>query len=102
MNKTIKILSNNVFGDGEIKFNILNYTPNYSNPHLNIEVPIFTIHGNHDYPSHDLGFLSAVDILHNSHLVNFFGKHSDENNIVVEPIIFLKGKTKIALYGIGY
>ena len=40
---------------------------------VNISLPIFSIHGNHDDPS-GLGGHSCMDILHESKLVNYFGK----------------------------
>lgn len=46
---------------------------NYQDPNLNVGLPIFTIHGNHDDPS-GADNLSAVDILSSCGLVNYFGK----------------------------
>lgn len=46
---------------------------NYENENLNIGLPVFTIHGNHDDPSGE-GNLSAVDVLSSCGLVNYFGK----------------------------
>ncbi len=37
-------------------------------------LPVFTIHGNHDDPAGQ-DSLSAVDILSEAGLVNYFGKH---------------------------
>lgn len=34
--------------------------------------------------------------------MNYFGKHSNADNILVKPLLFQKGETKIALYGIGH
>ena len=46
---------------------------NYANPNMNIGLPIFSIHGNHDDPV-GLGGLSALDNLHATGLVNYFGR----------------------------
>jgi double-strand break repair protein MRE11 len=46
---------------------------NYTNPNMNIGLPIFSIHGNHDDPV-GLGGLSAMDNLHSTGLVNYFGR----------------------------
>lgn len=46
---------------------------NYENKDLNIGLPVFTIHGNHDDPCGE-GNLSAVDVLSSCGLVNYFGK----------------------------
>lgn len=37
-------------------------------------LPVFTVHGNHDCPT-GLGHLSAVDVLSQLGLVNYFGDH---------------------------
>lgn len=46
---------------------------NFANPNMNIDLPVFTIHGNHDDPS-GADNLSAVDLLSTCGLVNYFGK----------------------------
>jgi double-strand break repair protein MRE11 len=46
---------------------------NFASPHLNVGLPVFTIHGNHDDPS-GADNLSAVDLLSTCGLVNYFGK----------------------------
>ena len=81
--------------------------PNFSNQNLNISLPIFTIHGNHDYPSNDFGKISVCDLLHTSHHVNYFGKHLSTSNSkkgTLKPLIFTKEgcSSKLALYGLGY
>ena len=46
---------------------------NYANPNMNIGLPVFSIHGNHDDPV-GLGGLSALDNLHATGLINYFGR----------------------------
>ena len=46
---------------------------NFHNANVNIGLPVFTIHGNHDDPSGDQN-LSAVDVLSSCNLVNYFGR----------------------------
>jgi double-strand break repair protein MRE11 len=46
---------------------------NFEDPNLNVGLPVFTIHGNHDDPT-GADSLSAVDILSTAGLVNYFGK----------------------------
>ena len=46
---------------------------NYTDPNLNIQLPIFSIHGNHDDPS-GLGGFSCLDSLHSTGLINYFGR----------------------------
>ena len=68
-----------------------------------MDLPIFTIHGNHDDPTRDGGpdLLSAVDLLSVSNLVNYFGRQDEVDNIKVSPVLLQKGDTKVALYGMG-
>lgn len=66
---------------------------------------MFTIHGNHDDPSTSDN-ISAVDILASSNLVNYFGKVAIQGTygtgkIRLQPILMRKGKTHLALYGLG-
>lgn len=42
-------------------------------PNLNVGLPVFTIHGNHDDPAGGDN-LSAVDLVSSCGLVNYFGK----------------------------
>lgn len=46
---------------------------NFNNANVNVGLPVFTIHGNHDDPSGDQN-LSAVDVLSSCNLVNYFGR----------------------------
>lgn len=66
---------------------------------------MFSIHGNHDDPI-GLKMLSCLDQLKVNSYINHFGKVTDMEKIVVQPILFSKGsgenQVKIALYGIGH
>ncbi|KAG2734834.1 hypothetical protein G9P44_002840 [Scheffersomyces stipitis] len=75
-------------------------TVNYEDPNLNISIPVFAISGNHDDATGE-GLLSPLDILSVSGLVNHFGKIPDSENITVSPLLFQKGRTKLALYGMA-
>ena len=44
-------------------------------PNMNVSLPVFSIHGNHDDPT-GLGGFSCLDLLHEARLVNYFGKVS--------------------------
>ena len=72
----------------------LAYTPNYADENMNIDVPIFIIHGNHDYPSSAQN-ISAIDVLSASGYVNYFGKVTNWEKIEILPILFHKGKSKV-------
>ncbi|KAI1381666.1 DNA repair exonuclease [Hypoxylon crocopeplum] len=73
---------------------------NYEDPDINISIPVFSIHGNHDDPSGEGNFCS-LDILQVAGLVNYFGLVPEMNNIHAKPILLQKGLTKLALYGIS-
>ena len=64
-------------------------------------MPIFSIHGNHDHPV-GLELFSSMDQLSCNSYINYFGKVHSVEEIVVEPVLLVKGKTKLALYGIGH
>lgn len=46
---------------------------NFEDPNLNVSIPIFAIHGNHDDPA-GKGNLAALDVLSSAGLINYFGK----------------------------
>uniref|UniRef100_A0A8B9SHT8 Double-strand break repair protein n=1 Tax=Anas platyrhynchos TaxID=8839 RepID=A0A8B9SHT8_ANAPL len=73
---------------------------NYQDGNLNISIPIFSIHGNHDDPT-GADALCALDILSCAGLVNHFGRSTSVEKIDISPILLRKGRTKIALYGLG-
>ncbi|KAI8897233.1 Mre11 DNA-binding presumed domain-containing protein [Globomyces pollinis-pini] len=73
---------------------------NYQDPNLNVSMPIFSIHGNHDDPNGD-GNLCALDMLSVAGLVNYFGKQTQVDNVEVKPILLRKGDSRLALYGLG-
>lgn len=73
---------------------------NYEDPDMNISIPVFSIHGNHDDPSGD-GHFCSLDLLQVAGLVNYFGRVPEVDNIQVKPVLLQKGKTKLALYGLS-
>jgi double-strand break repair protein MRE11 len=73
---------------------------NYLEPTHNISLPVFSIHGNHDDPTGQ-GNYAALDILSVAGMVNYFGKILDFKEVVVNPILLRKGKTHVAVYGLG-
>ncbi|KAL1981655.1 hypothetical protein VTN96DRAFT_2369 [Rasamsonia emersonii] len=73
---------------------------NYEDLDINVAIPVFSIHGNHDDPSGE-GHLAALDILQVSGLINYFGRTPESDNIQVKPVLLQKGRTKLALYGIS-
>jgi double-strand break repair protein MRE11 len=77
---------------------------NFEDPNYNVELPVFSIHGNHDDPVREgpTGeVLAALDILATANLINYFGKSESAGRVEVAPVLVAKGKTKLALYGLG-
>ncbi|XP_030600519.1 double-strand break repair protein MRE11 [Archocentrus centrarchus] len=111
LHKCITMLRKYCMGDSPVRFNILsdqkvnfNTTQfpwvNYQDENLNISIPVFSIHGNHDDPTGAEG-LCALDLLSASGLVNHFGHSHSVEKIEISPILMQKGSTKLALYGLG-
>ncbi|KAL8931115.1 MAG: hypothetical protein Q9208_000219 [Pyrenodesmia sp. 3 TL-2023] len=73
---------------------------NYEDPDINVSIPVFSIHGNHDDPSGE-GHFAALDLLQVSGLVNYFGRTPESDNIQIKPVLLQKGNTKLALYGMS-
>lgn len=74
--------------------------PNYEDEDINVAIPIFSIHGNHDDPSGE-GHLAALDLLQVSGLINYYGRTPESDNIHIKPVLLQKGRTKLALYGMS-
>ncbi|KAK2752884.1 meiotic recombination [Arachnomyces sp. PD_36] len=73
---------------------------NYEDLDINVALPVFSIHGNHDDPSGE-GHLAALDLLQVSGLVNYYGRTPEADNIQIKPVLLQKGRTKLALYGMS-
>ena len=109
MYRCMDILNKYVLGDRPITFDVLsdervNFPErgkvNFRDENINIGLPIFSIHGNHDDPA-GMGGKSPMHILSASKMVNYFGNALDPNNIEITPVCLKKGDTKLALYGLG-
>lgn len=98
-----------VYGNKEIAFSLLsdpavNFPThalpmaNFQDPNINVALPVFAIHGNHDDP---VGGTSSLDLLATNGYLNYFGHVASLEEIVVEPVLLRKGHTFIALYGLG-
>lgn len=73
---------------------------NYEDPDMNISIPVFSIHGNHDDPGGD-GHFCSLDLLQAAGLVNYFGRVPEMDNIQVKPVLLQKGRTKLSLFGLS-
>jgi double-strand break repair protein MRE11 len=75
---------------------------NFNDPNLNVSIPVFIIHGNHDDPT-GASNLCALDIIASAGLINYFGKSItiSEQIVDISPILLEKGCTKLAIYGLG-
>ncbi|XP_048838073.1 double-strand break repair protein MRE11 [Brienomyrus brachyistius] len=93
---SFEILSDQAVNFGNSKFPWVNY----QDENLNISIPVFSVHGNHDDPTGADG-LCALDILSCAGLVNHFGRSQSVEKVEVSPMLLQKGTSNIALYGIG-
>ncbi|KAI9500362.1 Metallo-dependent phosphatase-like protein [Coemansia spiralis] len=108
MHQALSLLRQHCMGDTPVSVEYLSdpqvdfaeQAVNYEDPNMNISLPVFSIHGNHDDPSGD-GNLSAMDLLAVSGLVNYFGRQAQVEDIRVAPVLLRKGDTRLALYGLG-
>nr|BAE27000.1 unnamed protein product [Mus musculus]BAE27119.1 unnamed protein product [Mus musculus]BAE40140.1 unnamed protein product [Mus musculus] len=73
---------------------------NYQDGNLNISIPVFSIHGNHDDPT-GADALCALDVLSCAGFVNHFGRSMSVEKVDISPVLLQKGSTKLALYGLG-
>jgi len=110
--KCLQILRERVLGDRPVQVEYLSDPEvdfghcnskcvNYENPNLNIALPIFSIHGNHDDPSGHGGH-SCLDLIHEAGMVNYWGKVTDLKHIKVRPVLLRKGPVQVALYGLSH
>lgn len=110
MYQVMRSLRMNCFGDKPCEIEMLSDASeqfagsfnhvNYEDPDINVAIPVFSIHGNHDDPSGE-GHLAALDILQMSGLLNYYGRIAESDNIQVKPVLLQKGSTKLALYGMS-
>lgn len=73
---------------------------NYEDLDINVAIPVFSIHGNHDDPT-GRGYYGPLDVLQMSGLLNYYGKTPEADKIEVKPVLLQKGNTKLALYGLS-
>ncbi|KAF2401435.1 DNA repair exonuclease [Trichodelitschia bisporula] len=73
---------------------------NYEDLDINVAIPVFSIHGNHDDPTGE-GHFAALDVLQVAGLVNYYGRTPESDRIAVKPVLLQKGGTKLALYGLS-
>lgn len=108
--RVISLLRKYTFGSKPISFELLSNPAinfpthgvplaNFQDPNVNIAIPIFSIHGNHDDP---VGGTSALDVLANNSCLNYFGVTESVESIQLSPILLRKGHTFLALYGLGH
>ncbi|CAI5729940.1 unnamed protein product [Peronospora destructor] len=113
--ETMRLLRTYCMGDNAVKFQVVSDQSvnfpnfgvvNFEDPNYNVELPIFSIHGNHDDPARSGGgdvtqSLAALDLLSAANLVNYFGKSDKVDAVEVFPVLLTKGNTRVAIYGLG-
>lgn len=111
LNRGMEVFTKTIFGTKKHNFemDVMDDTCssiNIENEDVNIAVPVFAIHGNHDYPTNS-DWRSVLEILKTNNLINYFGKREDLSFFRLRPICFKKKTSSgkmigIALYGMGY
>uniref|UniRef100_A0A2I3HZ09 Double-strand break repair protein n=1 Tax=Nomascus leucogenys TaxID=61853 RepID=A0A2I3HZ09_NOMLE len=107
----LKLLRKCRMGDRAVQFEILSDQSvnfgfstfpwvNYQDGNLNISIPVFSIHGNHDDPM-GADACCALDILSCVAFVNHFGHSMSMEKIDISLVLLQKGSTRIALYDLG-
>uniref|UniRef100_A0A1B0BIS2 Double-strand break repair protein n=1 Tax=Glossina palpalis gambiensis TaxID=67801 RepID=A0A1B0BIS2_9MUSC len=109
--KCMNLLRMYTFGDKPIAVELIdgnqhfhgaiNESVNYEDPNLNVAIPVYSIHGNHD-DSSSFGGLSSLDLLSTTGLINYFGRCTDLSKVEISPILMKKGATRLALYGLSH
>ncbi|KAM7085647.1 double-strand break repair protein MRE11 isoform 1-T1 [Molossus nigricans] len=111
LHSCLELLRKYCMGDRPVQFEIISDQSvnfgfskfpwvNYQDDNLNISIPVFSVHGNHDDPT-GADALCALDILSCAGFVNHFGRSMSVEKIDISPVLLQKGSTKIALYGLG-
>ncbi|KAL6521129.1 meiotic recombination [Orobanche gracilis] len=109
--KAVEILRRHCLNDRPVQFQVVsdqtvNFANtfghvNYEDPHFNVGLPVFSIHGNHDDPA-GVDNLSAVDILSACNLLStILGKWFLKVLVLGRSLFTLFGSTSVALYGLG-
>ncbi|XP_048539898.1 double-strand break repair protein MRE11-like isoform X3 [Triticum urartu] len=112
--RTIEILRRRCLHDRPVQFQVVSDhaaslqnlfgRPNFEDQNINVGLPVFTIHGDHDDPT-GVDNMSAIDVLAAAGFVNYFGKvdigSSGIGHMSIHPILVKKGATSVALYGLG-
>ncbi|ETM46093.1 DNA repair protein (mre11), partial [Phytophthora nicotianae] len=113
--ETMRLLRTHCMGDGAVNFQVVSDQSvnfpnfgvvNFEDPNYNVELPIFSIHGNHDDPAREGGgdatqSLAALDLMSAANLINYFGKSEKVDAVEVFPVLLTKGNTRVAIYGLG-
>lgn len=109
--KTMKILRKYTMGHEPVQLQLMSDPTssfasgqiNYEDQFTSVDLPVFSIHGNHDDPTREAGdnTLAALDLLSVANLVNYVGKKKAIEYVEITPTILRKGTTHIALYTLG-
>ena len=111
MQRAMEIMRDHCLGDRRVDIEVVsdqgkNFagkydSVNFEDPNYNVQLPVFSIHGNHDDPAGD-GGLAALDLMATANLINYFGRVDNFEKISLSPVLIAKGSTKLALYGLGH
>ena len=103
-----KVFKKHVFGDAAVNIKVVSDQQvnfggrcvNYEDPNLSVQLPVFIIHGNHDDPTLEgVDALSALDVLADAGLVNYFGRHETAQPIKIHPVLIEKDRPVLLHFG---
>ena len=112
LTRCVDLFRKYTLGDGLIQFKIVSDQEvnfghssqfkhvNFEDTNLNVKIPVFSIHGNHDDPN-TKDAVSVLDTLAAAGLINYFGKQSNIDAVRVSPVLMVKRDLQLAMYGIG-
>lgn len=107
-----ELLRKYCYGENKVKFELVsdqkdNFSHTQSFPYVNFEekninvsLPVFSIHGNHDDPT-GKNPVCQLEVLSASGLINYFGKIINTDDITVKPLLLKKNNIQVALFGLG-
>jgi double-strand break repair protein MRE11 len=107
--RTIKLFREYCLGPRDVNMTVRGETRtgklNFESENLSVDLPVFIIHGNHDDPSREgssVDALSAIDLLSEAGLVNYFGTSASVETVDVHPLLIEKGDARLKLFGLGW
>ena len=82
-------------------YNGLTEPPNINSDDLNVNIPFFVIHGNHDAPAGE-NVPAPCKLLSTVKFINYFKTENIDDYINLSPVVIRRNDLDVVLYGIGF